>query len=251
MNFRFLSRAFLLSFLSAVLSGAAYSAIAQAQRPFTVVLDSGHSPSSPGALGARGLYEVAYNDILVGQIAQRLRAVGVRVQVTRLPAQDASLEQRIALANTTAGDLFLSIHHDSAQPQLLTATTYDGRKAFATTRPIRGYSAFVSKRNPQFERSFEFARIVANSLNAIGRQPTMHHAETIAGESRELLDTALGVYRYDGLFVLRKTTMASVLLEVGVIVDATDEAVISNNANRDLIVNAIVISILQFARSKN
>lgn len=35
--------------------------------------------------------------------------------------------------------------------------------------------------------------------------PSLHHAEPIHGENRELLDTTLGIYRFDDLTVLKKT----------------------------------------------
>jgi N-acetylmuramoyl-L-alanine amidase len=43
----------------------------------------------------------------------------------------------------------------------------------------------------------------------------LHHAEPVAGESRELIDRALGIYRYDELAVLRTATMPAVLFEAG------------------------------------
>ena len=57
-----------------------------------------------------------------------------------------------------------------------------------------------------------------------GREPSLYHAEPIAGENRPLLDRRLGVHRFDGLAVLKTATMPAVLVEAGVIVNPDDEA---------------------------
>ena len=81
----------------------------------TIVLDAGHSPLHPGALGARGRYEVSYNDAMTNRVAQALKSAGFNVVLTRTPLQEISLEGRSQVANSASADLFLAIHHDSAQ----------------------------------------------------------------------------------------------------------------------------------------
>ena len=81
---------------------------------------------------------------------------------------------------------------------------------------------------------------MAGRLYTLGRKPTLHHAEQIPGESRELLDSQLGIYRFDELLVIRKTKIPALLLEIGVIVDVQDEAYVSSRSNRAAMVKAIV-----------
>ena len=150
-----------------------------------IVLDAGHTPQQGGALGARGIYEVAYNDHFTAELAQALQTKGYKVALTRKPEESIGLNERAAFANRANADLFLSIHHDSAQLHYL------------------------------------------------------HHAEKIAGENRELLDAKLGIYRFDDLVVLAKTKIPAVLLEVGVIVDADDEAYVNNPQHQKTMINAI------------
>jgi N-acetylmuramoyl-L-alanine amidase len=205
-----------------------------------IVLDAGHTPQQGGALGARGIYEVAYNDHFTAELAQALQTKGYKVALTRKPEESIGLNERAAFANRANADLFLSIHHDSAQLHYLHKTTVNGKTAYQTIKPIRGYSLFVSQKNPQFRKSLLFAEQIGSQLSfTSNRKPTLHHAEKIAGENRELLDAKLGIYRFDDLVVLAKTKIPAVLLEVGVIVDADDEAYVNNPQHQKTMINAI------------
>ena len=219
-------------------------------KPFTIVLDSGHNPKQQGALGVKGIYEVVYNDNLTAQIAKTLREAGFFVILTRTPTQDITLEERTQIANTSDADLFLAIHHDSAQLKYLEKSTLNQFTTYHTTTPIAGYSIFASTLNSHFSESIEFATLLGQNLLKLGRPPSTHHAENIQGENRQWLNKALGIYQFDDLIVLKKTTIPAVLLEVGVIVDKEDEAYISNQEKQDAIIQAIV-SALQEYNTKN
>ena len=159
--------------------------------------------------------------------------------LTRQSGQEMALGQRPALANRLKADMFLSIHHDSAQLQFLEKKQTENGEVYEATRPIRGYSLFVSGQNPQFRNSYCLAESLGEEILALGRPPTLHHAEAVEGENRPLLHQRLGIYQYDGLAVLRKTAMPAVLLEAGVLVDRTDEAYVSNPHNQQALVEAV------------
>ena len=212
-----------------------------------IVLDPGHTPEQPGALGVNGKYEVVYNDRLAGMLANTLQKKGYQVILTRTGNQSVSLSERANRTNHIKPVLFLSIHHDSAQlkylKKIITKGSYTGYK---TIKPIAGFSIFVSKLNPAFAQSYRFAEILGQQLVKLNRPPSLHHAEKIKGENRELLDKKLGIYRFDDLIVLKKTNSPSVLLETGVIVDTQDEAYVSNPVNKGLVNSAIVEAIETF-----
>ena len=218
--------------------------------PLTIVLDPGHNPKQPGALGNQGIYEIVYNDNLTALLADALRKAGCTVLLTRRPNQEIGLEQRAQMANDNHADLFLAIHHDSAQPQYLEKITHTSLTAYQSTRPISGYSIFVSTLNPRFAESFRFAELLGQDMLALGRHPSLHHAEKIQGENRELLNEKLGIYRFDDLIVLKKTTVPAVLLEVGVIVDSKDERYVSSKDNQRAIVQAIVAAVREYDLSR-
>ena len=80
-----------------------------------LVLDAGHTPQNGGAISATGQYEVSYNDRFVAELKPELEKSGWKVLLTRTPTQERSLKERAEFANRSYADLFLSIHHDSAQ----------------------------------------------------------------------------------------------------------------------------------------
>lgn len=213
---------------------------AQAGDGATIVLDPGHTPKQGGALGVRGVYEVVYNDRFTARLADALRAASFTVKLTREPGQSLSLTDRASIANDEQPALFLAIHHDSAQSIYLRKLELANGIAYQATRPIGGYSIFVSKANPAFADAYRFAEQLGQALFGLGRPPTPHHAEDIAGERREWLNERLGIYRFDDLVVLHKTRVPAVLLEVGVIVDPADERYVSQADNQDAMCQAIV-----------
>jgi N-acetylmuramoyl-L-alanine amidase len=223
--------------LALALAACAHRAAAGAP---LVLLDPGHGPDHPGAIGVRGTPEVAYNDAFVALLAPRLARAGFRVAVTRAPGEELDLAGRTARAAELGAWLLLSIHHDSAQPADLARADRDGRPAWRTTRPIRGYALFVSRENPRFDASLRVAEALGRRLLALGRPPTLHHAEPVAGEGRPLLDRERGIYRFDALRVLGAAPCPAVLLEVGVVVDEADEAWVADPARRAAIADAVV-----------
>ena len=217
-----------------------------AGRAFTVVLDSGHTPKNGGALGARGVYEVEYNDQLTAKIAQALQGAGIQVVLTRKSHEEISLDGRVEIANKSNAQLFLAVHHDSAQLKYLNKTDYFGKPAYQAHQSIAGYSIFVSQLNAKAQLSLKFGQMLGRTMHALGRPPTLHHAEAIAGENRELLSSQLGLYRFDELLVLRKNTLPAVLLEAGVIVDVVDEKYVSSVDKQSAIAQAVVAAVMKF-----
>lgn len=223
--------------------------------PFSVyarsvlVLDAGHTPQNGGAMGVSGQYEVVYNDRFVAELKPALEQAGWQVVLTRQPHEERSLAERAQIANQLNADVFLSIHHDSAQLQDLQKTEVNGQTVYQTTQPIQGYSVFVSGKNPQFSTSKQMAIALGKQLRQTGRPFNAYHNRPISGENRPFLDQTNGVYQYDGLAVLRLTKMPAALVEVGVIVDKADEQVVSQAEQRQNMIRAIVSALQTFRRN--
>ena len=210
-----------------------------------IVLDAGHNPGE-GAISVQGLKEVVYNDRFVAELAPALERAGWRVALTREPGQKLDLAARPALANRLHADVFLSIHHDSAQLKYLRAIDVGGVSAWETTQSISGPSLYVSRENPRFDASLQLATRLGERLHTMGRAPNLMHAEPIQGENHPLLDHDLGIYEYNRLAVLRHAKVPAVLLEVGVITDRTDEAWVADAGHRQRMIGQIVQGLTQY-----
>ena len=125
-------------------------------------------------------------------------------------------------------DLFVSIHHDSARAHL-----HSRREQFA------GFSLFVSRHNPQLEKSLACASAIGEALRAAGMTPSRYHADPVIGENRPFADELNGVHYYDNLGVGKTATMPSVLVEAGVIINRDEEARMNDAALRGRIAGAI------------
>ena len=126
---------------------------------FVVAIDPGHTRASPGATSARGIQEVRFNEVLARQVLSSLQVAGFSaVFLTNRHQAPIALHDRAQRANQRGANLFVSIHHDSAQPHLLSHWIHRGRSLLYTD-DIRGHSLFVSKKNGDAAGSLRFARV--------------------------------------------------------------------------------------------
>ena len=207
-----------------------------------IVIDIGHGLGNPGSQSARGRPEFLFNRDLAHAIAAALARAGGHPLLFNEEGADLSLAARVATINQLRPSLLLSVHHDSVQPQYLEAWEVDGRKLDFSDR-FAGYSLFVSRKNHFPAESERFARLIGEELTATGLQPSLHHAESITGENRPLLDARLGLYAYDGLAVLRGTVAPAVLLEAGVIKHRSEELTLQTPRFREQVATAIVAAV--------
>jgi N-acetylmuramoyl-L-alanine amidase len=83
------------------------------------------------------------------------------------------------------------------------------------------------------------------AMVARGFSPTLHHAEQIPGESRNLVDEDFGLYEFDNLIVLKTAAMPAALLECGVIVSRNEEASLQTPEIQHRIADAAAEAIVQ------
>lgn len=218
-----------LSLAGALLGSVGHSA--------TVVLDTGHSVSKPGALSPNGYQEHAYNRQLTDLIATSLKEAGA--VVLRPEGKNLSLQDRTRL--TGQADLFVSIHHDSI-PQ---AWIDQGRR-----REFAGFSVFVSAKNPFPGESVRCGKSIGAALVRSGERPSLYHATPIKGENRPLLDKERGLHRFDDLAVLKTARSPAVLVEAGVIANPEEEIRLADKHVAGVLSRAITQAILEcLARS--
>lgn len=219
-----------------------------ASNPPLLLIDVGHSPARAGATSARGAKEHDFNKALAETVLLRLREAGFpNARLLDDTGRDLSPAQRARLAGAAGAALLLSIHHDAAQPRYLEEWLVDGKKRKYCDR-FQGFSLFCSYKNPAAEQSLALAKDLGARLVAAGLTPTLHHAEPIPGENRELLDPAAGVYRFDDLMILKNAPMPAVLLEAGVILNRQEELDCLRPERRELVAKAVVLAVRSFFR---
>jgi N-acetylmuramoyl-L-alanine amidase len=223
-----------------------------ARSAFQVLIDVGHTTTSPGADSARGVPEYEFNLKLAEVIAQSLHEAGFdkTVRLVTSGTRLSSLFHRVASANNVHGDLFISIHHDSVPDNLKEVWQYDGKKHSYSDR-FSGYAIFVSNHNTDPAGSLAFGHSLGQELQKRGLHYTPHYTLPLMGKYRhELIDAEAGVYRYDHLIVLHGTRMPAVLLEAGSIINRQEELEVATPERRWTMADAVTAAVVEFCANR-
>jgi N-acetylmuramoyl-L-alanine amidase len=219
---------------------------------FRVLIDVGHTATSPGADSARGVPEYEFNLKLADAIAQSLHEAGFdkTVRLVTSGSRLSSLFERVTSANHSNADLFISIHHDSVPNNLKETWQYEGKKLSYSDR-FSGYAIFVSNDNVDRAASLTFGHSLGQELQKHGLHYTPHYTLPLMGLYRhELIDEEAGVYRYDHLIVLHSAHMPAVLLEAGSIINRQEELELATPERRLSVAEAVTTAVEQFCASR-
>ena len=219
---------------------------------FRLVVDVGHTKEVPGAISARGLYEYEFNLRLAKLVVEKLNQAGFDKTLLLVTGGRAhgSLVQRVARANSSSADLFLSIHHDSVPNSFLEKWEFLGRRLGFSDR-FKGHSIFVSNSNPDYRTSLQFGSLLGKELKAGGLVYAHHYTEKFMGRrQRILVDAENGVYRYDQLIVLKDTRIPAVLLEAGSIINRDEEQAMASPERQQAIASAVVRAVENFCAAR-
>ena len=138
----------------------------------SVVLDVGHSPKQAGSTAANGYPEYTYNLSMVNSIEYFLKSRHVQVLRSSVNEDKVSVVQRAT--RYPNANLFISVHHDSIPTEL---TKYKNQ--------LKGFSIFVSKKNPEYGKSLKCANLIGQNLKSIGESPSTYHGMNIPGENKK------------------------------------------------------------------
>jgi N-acetylmuramoyl-L-alanine amidase len=183
--------------------------------PPLVAVDVGHGGKDTGAISARGRTEFEFNRDFAGVLAASLRQRELGVREVNFDGQIGSLAARPQAA--VGSDFFIAIHHDSIGEPWLIDWEWNGQ-AQTYTEVKRGYGIFVSAQNPDLETSLRCASTIGAMMRRAGFAPSSWH-----GRKHLPADADNGVWYYDNLVVLYRTTLPAVLFEAGVIKHRDEE----------------------------
>ena len=205
-----------------------------------VAVDVGHTLADPGAVSARGRVEFEFNRDLAGLLVTALQARGVSVRPVNFDGRIASLYDRPMVA--AGADFFISIHHDSVQPELLENWEWEGRIQTYSDRH-RGFSLFISRDSPDLDTSLRCASAIGARLRHMGFSPATHHANSLPGRERPYADEQNAVHFYDNLVVLYRTSLPAVLFEAGVLKHRDEELALRDPQRQASMADAVASGI--------
>jgi N-acetylmuramoyl-L-alanine amidase len=175
-----------------------------------VMIDPGHGGKDSGAVGIGGLQEKNIILPISQKLARILQQNGVQVILTRNSDYFVSLQGRVNLAERANADVFVSIHTNSAGLQ----------------RPdVSGLETYY------YDSGLGLARIVHNSIL----------------RSVNVRDRGVRRARF---YVLRKSSMPSILVEAGYMTGREDIAKLRNPQYQNQMAEAIARGVLQYLKQR-
>ena len=216
-----------------------------------IVIDPGHGGHDPGAR-ARGLAEADLVLDVAHRLAARLSAQpGLEVVMTRRGDHYLPLEARTTLANRVQADLFLSIHANASRnaqargvetyflnlasdPEAERLAARENVAGIKTMHELEGLLQSIAT-NSKVDESRDFATTVQRAL--------LHKLRTADSEMPDL-----GV-KQAPFVVLIGARMPSVLAEISFVTNSQDATMLSTDAYRDLIADALFDGIVRYRQS--
>ena len=216
-----------------------------------VVIDPGHGGRDPGAQGAKSKEKDIVLDIAlrVGKMINE-KYPDVEVIYTRKTDVFVELDKRGDIANKAHANLFISIHANSVKKGAKcpsgTETFVMGNSRSTANMEVAmrenevilledDYSTRYEGFDPNKPESFIVLSLLQNSY--------MNQSIDFAGEIQEhfkvLANRVSRGVRQAGLLVLWRTTMPSVLIEVGFICNPEEEKFMTSAAGKDKLATAI------------
>lgn len=226
---------------------------AQSQsQPFVVVIDPGHGGKDHGAI--RGNYREKNINLgvalkLGNQIKQYLPSV--KVIYTRSTDVFVELHRRAEIANKAKADLFISIHTNSTASKQTKAT---GAETYILGTARSKESLEVAKRensvilmeedysqryegfDPKNVESYIIFEFMSNDVMLGKSREFADYVQANFKRSTPLVDKGM---KEAGFLVLRRTSMPSVLIELGFINNPKDAQYLSSNAGQQQIAKSI------------
>lgn len=214
-----------------------------------VVIDAGHGGKDPGT---RGVFSKE-KDIALG-IALALGRIikenmkDVEVIYTRKDDRFIELEQRAEVANTNNADVFISIHANA-----ISLASVHGTETYVMgTNKLEGNIAVAKRENSvilmeeNYEETYEgFDPLVPEShiLFSLYQHAYLNNslrlAEKIEKQFKQRVGRRSRGVKQDGFWVLWRTSMPSVLVEVGFLSNAGEEKYLNTESGQVYIASGI------------
>lgn len=215
----------------------------------TIVIDAGHGGKDPGTHGVKALEKHITLSIAkkVGNYITQ-NVPGVKVIYTRTDDRYIPLDERANIANKIKADLFISIHANAlGRPEVHGTETYvmGPHKADGNMEVAKRENAVIlldsnhEERYEGFDPNSPESYILFSLAQSAFQESSVKLADLIESQFKERVGRrSLGV-KQAGFWVLWRTSMPSVLVEVGYLTNQNEEKYLSGDKGQDLIASGI------------
>ncbi|RKH63464.1 N-acetylmuramoyl-L-alanine amidase [Corallococcus aberystwythensis] len=213
-----------------------------------VVIDPGHGGHDSGAVGKAGTKEKEVALAISKKVADGLREKGLEVVLTRDDDTFIRLEDRAKLANEAHGDLFISVHCNSAATHKLR-----GIETYTLNTSADRYSIRLAAReNASSEKGISDLQFI---LADLATKANTEESSRLANAVQHSLVTGLSG-QYDGIkdlghkealfYVLLGAKMPAILVETSFLSHAEEEKRLASERYQDEVAKNIVLGVEEF-----
>ncbi len=203
-----------------------------------VVLDPGHGGKDPGAIGVTGTYEKHVALASAQELQRQLNATGkYRVELTRTRDVFIPLPQRVTIAQKHGASLFVSMHADALTDHSVRgASVYTlgdhASDAQTAALAVRENSA-DRYAGPGFrDAPPDVAKILTSLVRQETRTGSARMAHSVVNNFSRDIRLLQNPQRQAGFAVLKAADIPSVLVEMGFMSNAQDEAALRQADHR-------------------
>ena len=230
----------------------------------TVVIDAGHGGKDPGCVSKdRKLYEKNVTLDIARKLRDKIREAypDVKVVLTRDSDRFVELGDRAAIANKAGANLFISIHINASRNtaangysvHVLGQSSKKNRDLFAYNMDVvqrenavmmleDDYTTKYADFDPDDTKSFIFLQLMQNA----NLEQSLDFAQTVMDNLQGgPVKIDRGIWQ-DPFYVLWKTSMPAVLVELGFISNATESQALKLDGTRDELAGILFKSFCQY-----
>jgi N-acetylmuramoyl-L-alanine amidase len=213
-----------------------------------IVIDPGHGGHDTGAIGKKGTREKDVALAISQKVAAQLRESGLEVLLTREDDRFIRLEDRARFANEARGDLFISIHCNSAPSRKLR-----GVETYTLNTSADRYSIRLAAReNASSEKGISDLQFI---LADLATKANTEESSRLATHVQKSLVSTLGA-EYSGIknlgtkealfYVLLGAKMPAILVETSFLSHAEEEQRLASEAYQEDVARSIAQGVEEF-----
>ncbi|MBU0709406.1 MAG: N-acetylmuramoyl-L-alanine amidase, partial [Candidatus Omnitrophica bacterium] len=218
-----------------------------------VVIDPGHGGKDPGAIGRISeIKEKEINLDIAKRLSKLLKSEGIEVVMTRSSDKFVPLADRVAIANESAADLFISIHSNANHVAKL-----NGFEVYYVSPDVgdakRAHQA-VEKAVLDLEMSSfasdsaDLKAILWDMVFTSCRGESIELAHSICRVTKKNLGVKILGIKEARFQVLKGVRMPAVLIETGFLSNSEEERKLQNSYYRQKIAESIKEGVWEYAR---
>ncbi|MBI4355757.1 MAG: N-acetylmuramoyl-L-alanine amidase [Candidatus Omnitrophica bacterium] len=219
-----------------------------------IVIDAGHGGHDPGATGFGGTREKDVVLDIARRLERQLEGSGMEVVMTRRRDEFVPLPDRIGLANRRQADFFVSIHANANRNRRISGLeVYYLPESAEELRRARDQAQawpWAASSRAALDDTRSLRTVLWDLVNVESRRTSVLMGMHLCRTLQERLAVRSRGVRGARFVVLRQAMVPSILVEVGYLSNAKEEARLAGATYREAVANALAEGIVSFGQTQ-